>query len=191
VLYALVGVMVWPNGRPGGLLGVRGSRMMWGVLWGLMGGLWLLGVNSGANATRTLINAAPSGMSWLTSVQGWFAGAARGDGLVIAVVLAFMSWAIAVAGVVNWRPRPFLITAIVLNLAYWVVGQGFGGMFAGGATDPNAGPLFVLLAAGMWWLAPIQLPAAEPAFPTQAQAPPAPAVPAGGDPMSRRSYPDR
>jgi hypothetical protein len=36
-----------------------------------------------------------------------------------------------------------------LNLLYWVLGQGFGGIFAGGATDPNAGPLFILLAVAM------------------------------------------
>jgi hypothetical protein len=42
----------------------------------------------------------------------------------------------------------------VLNLAYWVLGQGFGGIFQGGATDPNAGPLFVLLAYVLYTLIP-------------------------------------
>jgi hypothetical protein len=37
--------------------------------------------------------------------------------------------------------------AIALNLAYWVIGQGFGGVFyTNSATDLNTGPLFVLLA---------------------------------------------
>ena len=35
---------------------------------------------------------------------------------------------------------------MVLQLLYWLVGQGFGGIFQGGATDPNAAPLFILLA---------------------------------------------
>jgi hypothetical protein len=153
-LYALIGLIVWPNGRPGGLLGVRGARISWAVLWVLMGCLWLLAVNSSANATRTLINAAPSGMSWLSSVQSGFASAAKGNGLIIALVLAFLSFAIGIAVAVNWHPRRFLIAAIVLNLLYWVVGQGFGGIFAGGATDPNAGPLFVLLACALWTLVP-------------------------------------
>ena len=91
LLYGIVGLVVWPNDRPGGLLGVRGARTVWAVLWVLMGGLWLLGVNSTANATTTLINAAPSGMSWLTTVQDWTANAAQGNGLIIAVVLAFAS----------------------------------------------------------------------------------------------------
>ncbi len=157
VLYVIIGLIVWPNGRPGGLLGVRGARITWALLWSLMGCLWLLAVNSSADATRTLINAAPSGMSWLSTVQDWVADAAKGNGLIIALVLAFVSVAIGIAVAVNWHPRKFLIAAIVLNLAYWVLGQGFGGIFAGGATDPNAGPLFVLLAVTLYWLTPIQL----------------------------------
>ena len=155
LLYGIVGLIVWPNDRPGGLLGVRGARTVWAGLWVLMGGLWLLGVNSTANATTTLINAAPSGMSWLTTVQDWAASAAHGNGLVIAVVLAFVSFSIGIAVARNWHARAFLIAAIVLNLAYWVLGQGFGGIFNGGATDPNAGPLFVLLAWALYALLPI------------------------------------
>jgi hypothetical protein len=42
---------------------------------------------------------------------------------------------------------PFVVLAVVLNVGYWVIGQGFGGIFyTNSATDPNAGPLFVLLA---------------------------------------------
>jgi len=160
-LYALIALIAWPNGRPGGLLGVRGARIGWAALWILMGCLWLLAVNSSANATRTLINAAPSGMSWLSSTQNGFASVAKGNGLIIALVLAFLSFAIGIAVAVNWHPRKFLIAAVVLNLLYWVVGQGFGGIFAGGATDPNAGPLFVLLAYALYTLVPFGQPAAS------------------------------
>jgi hypothetical protein len=184
VIYALIGLIVWPSERPGGLLGVRGSRVSWAVLWGLMGGLWLLGANSSANATRTVIDAAPSGMGWLSSVQHWFASAAQGNGLVIAVALAFVSSAIAIGVAANWHPRGFLVAAIVLNLAYWIVGQGFGGIFAGGATDPNAGPAFVLLAVALYWLAPIAPAPADPALPTQAMNPHAAEPAASSDPIS-------
>ena len=54
LLYALAGLLVWPNGRPGGLLGVRGARAMWLVLWLVMAWLWLLAPSSSANATHTL-----------------------------------------------------------------------------------------------------------------------------------------
>ena len=149
ILYALIALIVWPGRGPGGLIGAVGARIVWAALWLVMAYLWLLGANSSANATRDAINAAPSGMSWLTTVQHWVAGGAHGNGLPIGLVLALLSAVIGVGVAVNWQPRTLLWVAIVLNLAYWVLGQGFGGIFQGGATDPNAGPLFVLLAVAM------------------------------------------
>ncbi len=148
LLYGLIGAMVWPNGRPGGLFGIRGARVVWTGLWLLMAWLWLVEAG-GANGVTTAINAAPSGMSWLSSVQIWFANAAQGDGAVIALVLGAVSIVIALAVAIDWRPRQFVALAIALNALYWVVGQGFGGIFQGGATDPNAGLLFVLLGCTM------------------------------------------
>jgi hypothetical protein len=150
LLYALIGLVAWPNGRPGGLLGIRGAKTMWAALWLVMAWLWLLAPNSSANATHDALTATDSGIGWLNSVQTHLASAAHGDGLVIALVLAAVSAAIGVAVAADWRPRAFLALAIVLNLVYWVVPQAFGGIFAGGATDPNAGPLFVLLAYAMF-----------------------------------------
>jgi hypothetical protein len=145
-LYAIVGLLVWPNDRPGGLLGSRGAKTAWAVLWLVMAWLWLLGANSSAGASHDAINAAPSGMSWLSTVQDWVANAAQGNGEVIALVLALVSAVIGIGVAVGWRVRPLILLAIVLNLAYWVLGQGFGGIFMGNATDPNAGLPFVLLA---------------------------------------------
>jgi hypothetical protein len=85
-------------------------------------------------------------MSWLSTVQNWAANAAQGNGEVIALVLALVSAMIGIGVAVGWRVRPLILLAIVLNLAYWVLGQGFGGIFMGNATDPNAGLPFVLLA---------------------------------------------
>lgn len=156
ILYPLIGLMVWPNGRPAGLLGVRGARTAWAAVWLVMAWLWLLAPSSSANAIHNAINAAPSGMSWLSSVQNGFASITKGNGLAFALVLAVMSAAIGIAVAANWRPRQFLILAVVLSLLFWVVGQGLGGIFAGGATDPNAGPLFVLLALVLYSLIDVE-----------------------------------
>ncbi len=156
LLYALAGLIVWPNDRPGGLLGVRGARLVWGALWALMAWLWLLGPNSSADATHDAIAAAPSGIGPLASLQRHAADLAGGRGLPIALVLAAVSLAIAIASAVDWQARTFLRLAIYLNVAYWVVGQGLGGLATGSATDPNAGPLFVLLAAALLTLLPAE-----------------------------------
>jgi hypothetical protein len=43
-----------------------------------------------------------------------------------------------------------LVLAIVVALVIWVFGEAFGMILAGGATDPNSGPLLALLALGYW-----------------------------------------
>jgi hypothetical protein len=158
MIYALIGLMIWPNDRPGGLLGVRGARTAWAALWLVMAWLWLEAPSSNASAISESIKAAPSGMSWLSSLQEWLTKGLHGNGVALAIVLAFLSAAIGIAVAVNWHPKTFLRIAIVLNLIYWVVGQGFGGIVEGGATDPNAGLLFIVLAASLWWLIPYGAP---------------------------------
>ncbi len=162
-LYALIGLIVWPNDRPGGLLGVRGARTAWAAVWLAMAWLWLLAPSSSANAVHNAIIAAPAGMGWLGALQNNFAIAAKGNGLVIAIVLAAASAAIGVAVAANWRAKEFLALSVVLNVLYWVVGQGFGGIFAGGATDPNAGLLFIVLAYAMYTLIPFESSERRPA----------------------------
>jgi hypothetical protein len=159
ILYAVIGLVVWPNGRPGGLIGVTGARIAWAALWVLMAWLWLEAPSSSANAISNAINAAPSGMSWLSTVQLWAAHGSQGNGLPIVIILAVSSIAIGLSVALNWHPKPFLAAAVVLNLAYWVLGQGLGGIFQGGATDPNAGLLFVLFAYAMYALVPYGQPA--------------------------------
>jgi hypothetical protein len=154
LLYALIGLLVWPGERTGGLLGARGARTAWAALWLVMAWSWLLAPNSSANATTNAIMSAPGG-GWLHSLQSSVASSAKGHGLLIALVLALLSAVIGLAVATNWRPLPFLALAIVLNVGYWVIGQGFGGIFyTNSATDPNAGPLFVLLALVVLSLTP-------------------------------------
>jgi hypothetical protein len=161
LLYAIIGLLVWPGERPGGLLGLRGARITWCALWLVMAWSWLLPANSSAHATSSAIMSAP-GAGFLHSLQTSVASDASGNGLVIAIVLALVSAAIGVAVAKNWRPAPFIALAIVLNLGYWVIGQGFGGIFyTNSATDPNAGPLFMLLAAVLYTLT--RAPASQPA----------------------------
>ncbi len=165
LLYGLIGAIVWPNDRPGGLLGVRGARTAWAALWLVMAWLWLLAPSSSANAIHNAINAAPSGMSWLSSVQNGFASITKGNGLVFALVLSAASAAIGITVAVNWRAKQFLVLAAVLNLIYWIVGQGFGGIFQGGATDPNAGLLFIVLAYTLYTLIGVDQLVPSPAGP--------------------------
>jgi hypothetical protein len=46
--------------------------------------------------------------------------------------------------------RAALVLAVVIAAFIWVVGENFGAILAGSGTDPNTGPLLVLLAAAYW-----------------------------------------
>jgi hypothetical protein len=150
LLYALVGVLVWPGDRVAGLLDARGARTMWAALWLVMAWLWLGSASSGADSATNVLEGGGSGIGPLTSVQHWVAGGAAGNGLVIAIVLACLSVAIALGVATDHWAKPLLWLSIIINLVFWAIGQGVGEIFAGAATDPNAGPLFILLALAMF-----------------------------------------
>jgi hypothetical protein len=42
------------------------------------------------------------------------------------------------------------VLAVVVAAFIWVVGENFGGIGAGSGTDPNSGPLLMLLAVAYW-----------------------------------------
>jgi hypothetical protein len=116
--------------------------------------MWLAAGTS-PNAISQSLENAPSGIGALTSIQVWLASATAGHGVPIGLTLATASAAIGVGVSRNWHARVFLRLSIALNVLFWVVGQGVGGLFTGAATDPNSGPLLVLLAGAVYALVPL------------------------------------
>jgi hypothetical protein len=186
ILYALIGLLVYPTGREEGHspadlgpLGDRGGLVAWSALWALSAGLWLANVNRAKEATHEMIKGmAAASPHWLAKFQNSIGNHTHGHGMTIAVVLAIISVAVAV-GV--WTPLrwPALAVGIVVSLAYWVLGQDLGGPFwSEGATDVNAGPLFILLAVSLFPVAQVAI--ARELVPAQRTAPPA--IPQAGVP---------
>jgi hypothetical protein len=61
--------------------------------------------------------------------------------------------AFTVTGVAIFVPaavRPAVMVSIILAAASWVISENFGGILTGQATDPNTGPLLVLVALAFW-----------------------------------------
>ena len=91
--------------------------------------------------------------------------------IVLAVALAV----VAVGPCLPTRlARAALVLAIVLAVVIWLA-EGLGGLFTGGGTDPNSGPLLALLAVAFW-----------PAAPSSA----APTPPYSVPPLPHRKEPD-
>ncbi len=165
ILYAIIGLLVYPTAREEGRspadlgpLTDRGGLFAWSGLWALSAGLWLANVNRAKEATHEMVKGmAEASPHWLAKIQNSIGNHTHGHGTTIAVVLAIISAAVAV-GV--WTPLrwPALAVGIVVSLAYWVFGQDLGGPFwSEGATDVNAGPLFVLLAVSLFPVAQVAI----------------------------------
>ena len=71
-------------------------------------------------------------------------------GTQTAWILAAVSVTIGLGPLVARRPGWFLAAGALLAFLMWIAGQGLvGNVFSGSDTDPNTGPLVILLAAAM------------------------------------------
>jgi hypothetical protein len=178
VLYALIALLLWPaktrNRYPAavpavrGLFGANGARLLWAALWGSFAFYLLLPANRGAKALAQIFTAAASGEpGWLRSVEAALANAVGSHGALISVLLALTSAFIALGIFKPSLVKPALMTAGAFGLVIWVA-EAFGGIFSGTGTDPNTGPLLVLLAACYWPYRVAVAPPADEARPRQA-----------------------
>ena len=170
LLYGLIGLMAWPrpprrfavdwSDQPSGVATSAAAQgigrtitplAVWAGYWSLAAVLFLLP----ANRTRTSVQSAVSGMSsvvpgwyahFLTSVANFFST----TGTQTAWILAAVSVTIGLGPLVARRPGWFLAAGALLSFLMWIAGQGLvGNVFSGSDTDPNTGPLVILLAAAM------------------------------------------
>jgi hypothetical protein len=159
VLYALIAILLWPAARPPGHqvtspahcgpLGARAANLLWFALWGSFTYFLLLSDNRSSDAIDGLFSATDGQPGWIISVMNGFSSLVGQRGLELSVVLAVLC-ALVACGIFAPRAiRPALVVATVLGLLFWIA-EGFGGIFTGQGTDPNTGPLLVLLAACFW-----------------------------------------
>jgi hypothetical protein len=159
IIYALIAVLLWPADRDvsasfvaARAVGAHVARALWLVFWLSQAYFALTPANRAPQAVNGMIAGMESGEpGWLSAIERGGASLVANQGLAASVVLAL---ALAWIAVGVYLPRPFakatLALAIVVALVIWVVAEAFGGMLAGGATDPNSGPLLVLLALAYW-----------------------------------------
>ena len=158
VIYALLAVLLWPTDRDGPFeaarpVGATPARLLWLILWGSLA--WFAigpAASRASQAMRNMIAGMASGEpGWLASLDRNAAHQVAGQGTTVAVILAVVLGLVA-AGVFLPVPgaRAALVLAGLVAAVIWVVGENFGGIFSGSGTDPNSGPLLMLLAAAYW-----------------------------------------
>lgn len=128
IIYALLAVLLWPGGRDAPTpfaaarpFGRLPARLLWLTLWGSMAFLTL----------QTASMASPGQQA-----------------------SAFLALVFDLVAIGIFLPVPYaraaVIMAAIAATAIWVIGENFGAIATGSATDPNSGPLLVLLAVIYW-----------------------------------------
>jgi hypothetical protein len=169
LIYALLGLMAWPrpprrwvdwSDRPAGVASSAAAQGIgrtvtplaaWAGYWSLAAVLFLLP----ANRTTTSVQSAIVGMA--DGAPGWYAHFLTDVGNLFSTTGTQTAWLLAAVCVVIGlgplvarRPGGFLAAGALLAFLLWIAGQGLvGNVFTGSDTDPNTGPLVILLAAAM------------------------------------------
>jgi len=158
LFYALLAVLLWPsNGADepfvaARAVGVGAAKAIWTVVWVLLAVLSVVGSGRSPQTLHDLVANMNVGQpGWLARIdrasESIFLhhGSAMGVGLAVVCVVVALG--------VFLRPQ---ITQVILVVAMavfgliWVAAQNFGGILAGGATDPNSGPLVILFVLIYW-----------------------------------------
>jgi hypothetical protein len=172
ILYAILAVLLWPpadsdrsrvsgtsfvaNGR----LSARAARLMWLGLWGGLAGFALEGVNQSPQGLHDMVAGMAVGQpTWLAAIGNHAAVllAHRGVAVSIGVAIVLAAIAASVFGPPAMQ-RFAVVLAVLLAATIWLVAQALGGLFGGQGTDPNTGPLLIVLALAYW---PLVRPDAE------------------------------
>lgn len=97
-----------------------------------------------SSQTQTPMNMTNAQMAHMTSDVN--AQDESGQGYIAMLCFAFILFCIGTGVLFSgaWR-KVAIYLGILLSLVFWFVGQSLGGYYTGLATDPNSGPLFVVL----------------------------------------------
>jgi hypothetical protein len=125
--------------------------LTWAGYWSLAAVLFLFP----NNRTPTSVHSAVSGMvptqpTWYGHFLNSVSDHATSSGIQWAWVLAVLALVVGLGPLLVRRPGPYLLGGALISFVMWMTGQGlFGNIFSGSATDPNTGPIVILLAASM------------------------------------------
>jgi hypothetical protein len=174
IIYALLAVLLWPADRKESSsfvadrpFGALPARLLWLVVWGSLAYFAIRTGGSASQDPHEVISGMAAGEpGWLASIDRGTAAllAHRGPqasiifGIVLAVVAAGIFLPVTGA-------RAAALLAAAVGVTIWVVGENFGAVFTGSATDPGSGVLLVVLAAAHWPAGTTRpVPAAAPAL---------------------------
>jgi hypothetical protein len=158
LFYAVAAVLLWPSEGSDSpfvaarTVGVTAARTIWAVMWLLLALLCLVGSGRSPQALHDLVAGLNSGQpGWLAHIDRATESLFLHHGTTMAVLLSLVCVVVAVGVFLPPRITQWsVVLAVVAFALIWVAVQNFGGILAGGATDPNSG-LPVILIALLYW----------------------------------------
>lgn len=150
LLYALIAILAWPTVRYQGEESPSWLAFpAWAMLWLAGAALQLVAGNNSAMAFTMMLRSAQVGSPrWIVDIDRrllmlraptWSAAGVAGIFILVAL------WIL----VPGWTRKLSISIGLAISLASWLVFQGLGDLTSGRATDPNSGPLIVLLAVAV------------------------------------------
>jgi hypothetical protein len=172
LIYGLLGLMAWPKTTPAcadgsdsveatagvassaaaqGIGGAVTPPAVWAGYWTLAAVFFVFPLNRTSGAISSTITGVASGTpEWYSHFLNSFGNAFGSIGTQTSWVLAVLSLIIGLGPLMIRRTEICLVLGILLSLLLWITGQGFlGGVFSGSGTDPNTGPLIIVMALAM------------------------------------------
>jgi hypothetical protein len=156
LLYGVLALAVWPaadhrtSPDPDHSTIAGWFPFAWLILW--VGGalLQLLPSQRGTAALHDQLGRADGTPGWLTNLHDLTGTVLSQGGSAPYVVLVAVMVLIGVGGLARrpWRTAAAAVGAVVAT-CFWVLGQNIGQLYSGQATDPNTGPLIVLMALAL------------------------------------------
>jgi hypothetical protein len=166
LFYAVLAVLLWPSegsDEPfvaARTVGVKAARVIWAVIWALLALLSVVGSGRSPQELRALVASVDIGQpGWLARIDRSSESLFLHHGTTMAILLAVVCVVVAI-GVLS-PPKVAQMTVVLAIVAFaliWVAVENFGGILAGGATDPNSGLLVIVLAMAYWPLSTSRSP---------------------------------
>ena len=170
LLYSLLTVAAWPRARG------ADSALAGKVLSSTWVGVWAGGAllaclphqwgpdGLGAQAAMGAMMSPSWAVAPTNGLTRWLVSSSDSTAAMISAAMVTVHLLIAAAiGLLGRARQALVITGIAAAAAYWVFGQGFGGVSTGTATDVGTGPLIMVLGCALLWVRPADEPSGSPA----------------------------
>jgi hypothetical protein len=148
LLYAVLALATWPRRGRSDLPPARWLPLAWATLWIGAAVLQTLPANNSGTDVASTIQAGGSPRR-LAELEASLAGWITHHGTAAVAALAAVE---ALIGLLALHRRTVVLAAgggLLLALAIWVIGQDFGQLYTGQATDPNTAVVMALMAVAL------------------------------------------